>query len=670
LFNFPFNIRAMRFLLLLPLVLLLFPYVIDARATTLELVVSPDNLIDEVITDACDWEVVSSCDVSLEQLPSVLARTVWRGTTGTKVEQVVVRFMPGVFFFKKPLQLNWGTNATAGIELVIYGAGASTVFSGARPVTGWKRLGADIQVADITGFSLPLDKPILARGFAQPIRPELAALYQGDQALTVARWPNKGYAKIERPEDLKSDERRIFRVAGRTGLDWRNDADLMAHGYWFRDWASQQFSVAVGRDGRLTIAGNASPYGGIRDGQRVQIVNALSELDSLGEWYLSRSTGELFAWLPQDNSPVEMAVAESVLRIEKSRNIVIRDLAIEKFLGDAVIVRGSENIVFENVSIRHTGNRALVVMGGRRNGIRNSLIEHNGEGGVFLTGGDRANLMPAEHFVENSTIRDFSRLSRTYRFAVELDGVGQLVEGNKISEAPHTAIFFLGNDHKILNNEIFDVVQETSDAGAIYVGRDFTSRGTVIEGNFLHDIKAGEPGHEVKGIYLDDQASGITIRNNIFARVQQPVFIGGGRDNVVENNVFYESSPGVHLDARGLNWQRAATLDPNNTLQRRLDAVPFQSELWRKRYPNLANIREDDLGTPKYNKTCGNVVVKGKPYRVAEEAMLGIELEEFLVGDESVFRNSPPPGGRMARADFLLGLVVTERCATRYGDWK
>ncbi len=650
-----------RFFQCISLALGLVAFATNSSAAVFELVVGPSAEIAESEQEGCNWLSVATCNITLDQLQKELAYTFWLAPNGELVEQIVVRFRPGIYRLQKPLQLNWGTGETADIRLVISGAGASTVLSGARPLAGWQRFNARIQVADVASFALPLDEPMPARGFGVPIRPVLTAVYQNDRALSVARWPNEGYARIERPADLAADEKHTFRVAGRTGLEWKNDVDLMAHGYWFHDWAAQQYPVVVGREGRLSIAGSGSPYG-IRGGQRVLIENALSELDAPGEWYLQRSTGKLFAWLPDDRAPVEVAVAESIFNIENSRNIVIRDLAIEKVRGDAARVSDSDSVVFENVSIRHTGNRALVIDGGANNGIRNSLIEHNGEGAVFLNGGNREKLIPSGHFVENSTIRDFSRLSKTYRFAVEMDGVGQRVEGNRISEAPHTAILFRGNDHKILNNEIFDVVQETSDAGAIYVGRDFAARGTVIEGNFLHDIRAGNVKHEVKGIYLDDQASGITIRNNVFARVQQPVFIGGGRDNVVENNLFYESSPAVHLDARGLNWQRVSTLDPSNTLQKRLDAVPIASDLWKARFPNLAHIRSDDLGAPKYNTACGNVVVKGKAHSVAKEALGGIKLSDFVLGDEQVFDRQLPDSGRQSRADFGLKPEFRDRC--------
>jgi hypothetical protein len=282
------------------------------------------------------------------------------------------------------------------------------------------------------------------------------------------------------------------------------------------------------------------------------------------------------------------------------------------------------------------------------------LIEDNGEGGVSLSGGDRATLTASSNFVDSNVIRRFSRLVKTYRFAIDLAGVGQQATNNTISDAPHTAIFFKGNDHLISSNEIFNVVRESSDAGAIYVGRDFVAHGTVIENNFLHDISYESTGREVKGIYIDDQASGITVRGNIFARVQQPVFLSGGRDNVIENNVFFQSSPGVHLDARGLTGQKAMTLDPKGTLQLSLDAVPYRSVLFSSRFPNLAKLREDDIGAPKYNVFRNNVVINGQVARVAKNAQNGIVITENKESNETLFVKSMAAKTRLLRKDFEI----------------
>jgi hypothetical protein len=127
-------------------------------------------------------------------------------------------------------------------------------------------------------------------------------------------------------------------------------------------------------------------------------------------------------------------------------------------------------------------------------------------------------------------------------------------------------------------------------------------------------------------VYLDDQASGITVRGNVFDQVDEAVFIGGGRDNLVEDNIFRDGAFPIHLDARGRNWQKAATEDKQGTLQKRLEAVPYKQSTYNSRYPHLANILEDEPGMPKYNLAKGNTVLGGGEFRIAKDAETGISV--------------------------------------------
>lgn len=603
---------------------------------------------------------VAACQTSLNEALVLLHSKDWLAKLPASLTQVRLEMLPGLYRLDAPLQLRWGGGAMGRVTLEVIGKGAR--ISGAR-VLSFAAGEVDARLsgaarAAVVQAALPapgLESP--PRGFGLPIRPVSGELFYRGSAMSVAHWPNEGYGKVVRASAMQADDKRSFAVAGRSVADWDSEPELRVFAYWFHDWAAQTYAVRplAGSGNLLAIEGVGSPYG-IKNGQRLRVENALSELDSPGEWFADRAMGRLYWWPtgPVAEGDAEFSVADNLLVIESSRNVMVRHLAFEKTRGDALVVKNSEKVVFDQVAVRNTGNRALVISDGADCGIRNSLIEDNGDGGVSLSGGNRTTLEPSRHFVENSTIRRFSRLSKTYRFAVGINGVGQQAVGNTISDGPHTAILFNGNDHRIAGNEIFDVVKETGDAGAIYVGRDFTSRGTVIEDNYLHDIKPDAGAREVKGVYLDDQASGIVIRRNIFARVQQPVFIGGGRDNVVEDNLFYQSTPAIHLDARGLNWQRAATLDPKRELQSRLDAVPYQGPLYATRYPNLPIIRDDEIGAPKYNVARRNVVVKGEPTRIYKDAKAGITEESTRVTGEGVFAVPFPTGGRLTREDFRL----------------
>lgn len=160
-------------------------------------------------------------------------------------------------------------------------------------------------------------------------------------------------------------------------------------------------------------------------------------------------------------------------------------------------------------------------------------------------------------------------------------------------------------------NEVYRVCTDTGDAGAFYIGRDWSQRGNVIRYNDFHDLAAGLDGEEgfngVMAVYLDDQASGMTVFGNVFSRVHCAVMMGGGRDNTVENNLFAFCGRAIHLDARGVGDNYSA----GNTLFDRLKPVQHDRAPYRQRYPGLAGILGDDPGHPKGNVISRNVCVGG-----------------------------------------------------------
>jgi hypothetical protein len=189
------------------------------------------------------------------------------------------------------------------------------------------------------------------------------------------------------------------------------------------------------------------------------------------------------------------------------------------------------------------------------------------------------------------------------------------------------AVGFSGNDHVIENNEIHDVCLESNDAGAMYAGRDWTMRGTVIRNNYLHNI-TGFRDQGCVGVYLDDMFCGTRIENNLFFRVTRAAFIGGGRDNTVIGNIFVDCRPALHVDDRALGW--AADTVPT-TMMERLNAMPFGEGPWRERYPKLLEILDDDPAAPKGNIVAHNLSVGGRWDEISKGIESLLEMEDNVV---------------------------------------
>ena len=105
-------------------------------------------------------------------------------------------------------------------------------------------------------------------------------------------------------------------------------------------------------------------------------------------------------------------------------------------------------------------------------------------------------------------------------------------------------------------------------------------------------------------VYKDDQYSSVDVIGNILYNSPHGVIVGGGRDNIIRNNIFINISTCLQIDARGF------APAPNNTfnLLNNLQAVPYQDDVWAKAYPKLVNILNDDPHAPKGNEIVFNLI--------------------------------------------------------------
>ena len=498
-----------------------------------------------------------------------------------------------------------------------------------EPARG-KVLQADLKALGVTDFGA-----LCPRGFGAPRRPAHMELFFQDRPMTLARWPNEGYAKMaDLPDGEKS---RRFVYSGDRPQRWAGEPDIWVYGYWYHDWADAYIKVDSIDAEKHILAMTVEPIYGVRKGNRWMALNVLAELDSPGEYYVDRPKGVLYFWPPAPLAAGKamVSVVESLVTMKDVAYVTLRGMILESCRGTAVNITGGSHDQVVGCTIRNTGN-AAATLSGTDHAVIGCDIYETGDGGVYLSGGDRKTLTPARLLAENNHIHDFSRWCHTYRPAIGVSGCGNIVRHNLLHHGPHNAIQMGGNDHVVEFNEVHSVCADTGDVGAFYSGRDWTARGTVIRYNYWHHI-AGPGIFGAMGIYLDDQDSGYTVTGNLFYKATRAMFIGGGCDNVVENNIFVDCKPAVHIDARGLGWQKKATDDPKGELRTRLAAMPYQNELWTKRYPNLPNLLNDDPGTPKRNIVRRNICVGGKWDDVEAKGRAFQTFDQNLVDEDPQF---------------------------------
>jgi len=475
-------------------------------------------------------------------------------------------------------------------------------------------------------------------GMKNPGRLEV---FFNDRPMQIARGPNEGQTKIEITEMLgetirdvrgtKSCVEGIFRYEGDYPKRWIGEKDAWVCGSWCRDWAEQRHKIKL-LDPEKRIISVCPPYHyyGYRKGQWFYGFNILAELDTPGEWYIDRETGILYFWPPEamENGKVEVSMAPGFIGVTDTAHITIRGLLFEAARGTAVTIEKSEQCRVIGCTFRNLGMHAVAVTDGKENGVVGCDIYGMGGGGIYLIGGDRKTLTPAGHYAENNHIHHYGRWDRMYRPGIVFSGVGLRASHNLIHNAPHSAIIFGGNDHRIELNEIHSVCYDSNDCGAIYTGRDWTIRGHVIRHNYLHHL-CGRGGRACRGIYLDDSFASATLQGNVFYQVTYAIFLGGGRDNIFENNVFVDCPSAMHIDARGLGWQKPH-LDrrlKEATEKGTLRGIRFLEPPYSTRYPKLLTLLQDEPRYPKGNVIRRNIFWAGSEENLRRMAY-GVEVKD------------------------------------------
>lgn len=570
---------------------------------------------------------------------------------GSALESIEVRLASGTYQLARPFELTQDDSGSP-CNRIIYqaGKGAAVRLCGGKEITGFQPVTDPAILArlDKSAHGKVYQVDLKSQGITNYGKADGGGLelFFNDQPMTVSRWPNDGFVRIVdvlniNPVDVrgtKGDRAGKFNYDGDRPKNWLGEKDIWLHGYWFWDWSDSRQKVE-NIDTAQRIISLASPQHsyGYRKGQWYYAFNALSEIDMPGEWYLDRETGILYFWPPKPINQNDKAVSKprsffcfrrpgqvtrdnvvvsilpSLINMKNTSNVVIRGMIMEAARNVAISMNGGMSNEISKCTIRNIGGNAITINGGTDSGVDGCDIHDMAKAGISITGGDRTTLTPARLYANNNHIHHIGRWWRMYCGGININGVGNRATHNLIDNLPHTAIFFSGNDHLIEFNEIHSVCYESNDAGAIYAGRNWTMRGTIVRHNYLHDI-SGFEGRGCVGIYNDDMYCGTIMYGNVFYDVTRAAFIGGGRDCIIENNIFVDCKPAIHIDSRALGWAHATGDNwiREGTEKGTLSGISYNKFPYNERYPQLPQILDENPKAPMGNIVARNICVGGK----------------------------------------------------------
>ena len=529
--------------------------------------------------------------------------------------------------------------------------------------------------------------------------PVYSELFVNDTRCSLARYPDEGFVKTG--EVTAVNDGRFLAdgsanpawgtVADPTGETFRADEETAAHiarwqtfddvwmmGFWKYDWADGSTPVGAYDPGTRELTMRYASFYGAKEGAPYYFFNVLEELDAPGEWYLDRENGVIYLYPPEDFADARIDLSLTTRTLLTANNIsyfTLRGITFKGTRGNAIAVNGEHNTV-ENCLVKNVSGSAMLLSGTDNAALCNE-ITRTGRGGISLTGGDAASLTPGNNRAVNNLIHDWSEIYRTYQPAVSLYGVGNVCEHNEICNSPHEAITYSGNNHRIAYNRIHDVCLISSDAGAIYAGRSWTSYGNEIIYNCIYDLGSGD--FTPCGIYMDDALSGQKIFGNLLVNIPGfALHLGGGRDLDVRNNIILSGGQrGISYDQRAIDganggWFAEHSSETGN-MWTQLRSSPWQSETWREAFPQMAAFSDDfsDQDNPGFvpnpagSVVADNLFVTGRRTvgEIAEKARQFSEFRGnalFRKGQMTSLFENPADGDYRIRPDAPIFTIAPD----------
>ena len=354
----------------------------------------------------------------------------------------------------------------------------------------------------------------------------------------------------------------LIRRAG----NWQNANQAILFGFFTYDWASQAVplkEVVPTVDGKGTLRYNISSkypcYYGLGGGSvnpslRFYVYDLFEEIDIQGEYFLDRTPGaeKLYFYseaAPDPNKSILMvSKSNKLIELNNAKNVTIEGINFTGVNSSAISGTNVDNVKIKNCKISNTSGTAIHMVG--KNSVIEDCVIKDVNGGIYIGGGDTVTLDRGNNIVRNNEISNFATITKTYTSAVEMSGVGNTVTQNEIHDNGHLAIQFSGCYNEISYNDIYDVLKDSNDSGAIYTGRSWINRGNEIKYNHIHDCVTNtnlQQRSANSGVYFDDHYSGAYIYGNIFANLSGSVgvHLNGGNGNIVDNNLFVNCKKAV-----------------------------------------------------------------------------------------------------------------------------
>ena len=435
-----------------------------------------------------------------------------------------ILFRRGDTFYGGLIVSNSGTSGSP-ITYGAYGSGAKPIITGFTNVTSWNNLGGNIWESSSAVSSLKTCNTVAVNNENTP----------------MGRYPNEGYLVYESFSGNTS-----ITSSSLSGTNWSGAYAVI-----------KKNRHTIDRDPITSQSGSTLYYSGGgydgRPGWGFFIQNDSRTLDKQNEWYYNPGTGKFRIFSSGYPTNVQMSSIENLIYSVSKNYINISDLSLTGANNAALYLGSSGNVEVKNCSIDNCYNGVLGVNYGVSSTnfrLENSTIDHTNNNAINL---------PSEFtyaYIGNNIINNSGVFvgmgdngDGSYQ-AMNISGSNSVVEGNQVNNVGYIGIGYNANYVTINKNTVNNFCIIKDDGGGIYSGNPRT--GNVISNNIvINGIGNGEGTlssqvTRAHGIFLDDNASGVSIINNSIANISYAaIFLHNAKDISVTGNTTYNANIGL-----------------------------------------------------------------------------------------------------------------------------
>ncbi len=498
--------------------------------------------------------------------------------------------------------------------------------------------------------------------------PAPLGLYLNGQKQNIARWPNVGYNDFKDKDgntqiinsgaswsySPDSPERPFEEVGAKFSFDDVNplrwtEADYMFiegflatsyDGSWRRVKEIDTENKTIELENGVVTA----PY------RRWTAVNLLEEIDMPSEFYVDRSDPDkltLYYYpaydLTQDDKLEFANCNSSLITLNDTQYLTFEGLNITQVYSDGIKGSRNNHITIDNCEISYTSGNGIYLTQTTDTVVKDSTVYNTYGNGIFVSANQDTDiitkLIPCGIKILNNHVYNVGFEIRTMGCGITAEGTSARVENNVVHLSTNRGGNASGVEAVTAYNEAYNLIRDTADAGAFYIGRTWTMYGTRYEYNYIHDlgIETYKDAENTSGVFLDDTISGHIFNNNIIVNDYVSgyksadgtnmgtygVNINGGRDFEIKNNIF------IGMDYAVRNTDRTNSDTYFDTLNNQSLLVSLKDVV--KKFPNSKYVQKYPGMLANYNEIIGTGAGAGSETTVIIKDQWGNDVEKRII---------------------------------------